>query len=75
MDCPTVLNGVIDLVHRSRGGWKIVDYKTDRDAVALPAKYAGQIADYERAWRRCEKRLGRCWLEKGERGLITEGVT
>jgi ATP-dependent helicase/nuclease subunit A len=50
----TVLNGVIDLVHRSQGGWKIVDYKTDRDgdAAALSAKYAGQIADYERAWRR-----------------------
>ena len=30
----TVLNGVIDLVHRSPGGWKIVDYKTDRDAEA-----------------------------------------
>ena len=50
----TVLNGVIDLVHRSHGGWKIVDYKTDRDgeAAGLSAKYAGQIADYERAWRR-----------------------
>jgi ATP-dependent helicase/nuclease subunit A len=50
----TVLNGVIDLVHRSQGGWKIVDYKTDRDGEAsgLSAKYAGQIADYERAWRR-----------------------
>jgi len=50
----TVLNGVIDLVHRSHGGWNIVDYKTDRDgdAAGLSAKYAGQIADYERAWRR-----------------------
>jgi ATP-dependent exoDNAse (exonuclease V) beta subunit len=49
---PRVLTGVIDLVHRAEGGWKIVDYKTDRDAAALPAKYAGQIAEYERAWRR-----------------------
>jgi ATP-dependent helicase/nuclease subunit A len=48
---PTVLTGVIDLVHRNREGWKIVDYKTDRDAAALPAKYSGQIAGYERAWR------------------------
>ena len=48
---PTVLTGVIDLVHRTEDGWKIVDYKTDRDAAALPAKYAGQIANYERAWR------------------------
>ena len=28
---PTVLTGVIDLVHRTGDGWKIVDYKTDRD--------------------------------------------
>jgi ATP-dependent helicase/nuclease subunit A len=50
---PTVLTGVIDLVHRAGGGWKIVDYKTDRDgAEGLSAKYAGQIAEYERAWRR-----------------------
>ncbi len=50
---PTVLTGVIDLVHRSGGEWKIVDYKTDRDGEAgLSAKYAGQIAEYERAWRR-----------------------
>ena len=48
---PTVLTGVIDLVHRTGDGWKIVDYKTDRDAAALPAKYSGQIASYERAWR------------------------
>ena len=51
---PTVLTGVIDLVHRSRGrvedrglqdgqGWR---------GAGLSAKYAGQIADYERAWRR-----------------------
>ena len=49
---PTVLTGVVDLVHRTLDGWKIVDYKTDRDAAALPVKYAGQIAEYERAWRR-----------------------
>jgi ATP-dependent helicase/nuclease subunit A len=50
----TVLNGVIDLVHRIQGGWRVVDYKTDRDgeAAGLSEKYAGQIADYERAWRR-----------------------
>jgi ATP-dependent exoDNAse (exonuclease V) beta subunit len=49
---PTVLTGVIDLVHRAGDGWKIVDYKTDRDAATLSVKYAGQITDYERAWRR-----------------------
>lgn len=52
--CSTVLNGVIDLVHRSHGGWKIVDYKTDCDGEAtdLSVKHTWQIADYERAWRR-----------------------
>jgi ATP-dependent exoDNAse (exonuclease V) beta subunit len=50
---PTVLAGVMDLVHRTGDGWKIVDYKTDRDGVGgLSATYAGQIAEYERAWRR-----------------------
>jgi ATP-dependent helicase/nuclease subunit A len=48
---PTVLTGVMDLVHRTGDGWKIVDYKTDRDPAAVSAKYAGQIAEYERAWR------------------------
>ena len=51
---PTVLNGVIDLVHRDRIGWKIVDYKTDRDSATagLSTKYAGQLLQYERAWAR-----------------------
>ena len=35
---PTVLTGVIDLVHRTGDGWKIVDYKTDRDAAARPCR-------------------------------------
>ena len=49
---PTVLTGVIDLVHRTPEGWQVVDYKTDRDgAESLPAKYAEQIAQYEAAWR------------------------
>ena len=50
---PTVLMGVIDLVHRTVGGWKIVDYKTDRDgAGGLSVKYAGQVAEYEQAWQK-----------------------
>jgi ATP-dependent helicase/nuclease subunit A len=49
----TVLTGVIDLVHRTGDGWKIVDYKTDKGGVrSLPEKYAGQITAYERAWGR-----------------------
>jgi ATP-dependent helicase/nuclease subunit A len=48
---PAVLTGVIDLVHRTAGGWRVVDYKTDRDgAASLDAKYAGQAAEYARAW-------------------------
>ena len=50
---PTVLTGVMDLVHRTAEGWQVVDYKTDRDGAAgLPAKYAEQIEAYEAAWRR-----------------------
>ena len=51
---PVILNGVIDLVHRSGGGWKIVDYKTDIgvEAAVLSPRYAGQVANYERAWTR-----------------------
>lgn len=48
---PGVQTGVIDLVHRTAEGWKVVDYKTDRDgAASLDAKYAGQVAEYARAW-------------------------
>jgi ATP-dependent helicase/nuclease subunit A len=50
---PTVHTGVIDLVHRTGDGWRIVDYKTDIGGVeSLPEKYGGQIAAYEHAWRR-----------------------
>ena len=50
---PTVLTGVMDLVHRTGDGWKVVDYKTDRDgAGSLSVKYAGQIAEYKRAWQK-----------------------
>jgi ATP-dependent helicase/nuclease subunit A len=50
---PTVITGVIDLVHRTQDTWKIVDYKTDIEGVeTLLSKYEGQVAAYERAWRR-----------------------
>lgn len=51
---PTVLNGVIDLVHNSDSGWKIIDYKTDKETAAesLCANYDAQILQYERAWTR-----------------------
>jgi ATP-dependent exoDNAse (exonuclease V) beta subunit len=53
VDRPTVLHGVIDLVHSSDTGWQVRDYKTG----ALPPemmveKYGPQLAAYRDAWRR-----------------------
>jgi ATP-dependent helicase/nuclease subunit A len=53
VECPTVLNGVIDLVHTSGEGWRVRDYKTG----ALPpsemaTKYGVQLAAYLDAWTR-----------------------
>ena len=49
---PTVLRGVIDLVHRAGDGWRVVDYKTDQARAAdLGAKYAAQVSVYAHAWR------------------------
>jgi len=52
---PGVLRGVIDLVYRVPGGWKLVDYKTDAvsnetDIGAQIAHYAPQIDAYARHW-------------------------
>ena len=51
---PTVVSGAIDLVHRAEDGWRIVDYKTDRnvDAAELQIRYAAQVSAYEKSWRR-----------------------
>ena len=51
---PSVLRGVIDLVHSSDKGWKVIDYKTDqvRKADELVSRYHGQIEQYVDAWRR-----------------------
>src|SRR4051812_47448089 len=50
---PTVVSGVIDLVHRAGDGWRVVDYKTDRDGgEALAGVYAEQVEAYRRAWAR-----------------------
>jgi ATP-dependent helicase/nuclease subunit A len=51
----TVLRGVIDLVYEQEGGWKLVDYKTDRiliDASELVARYGSQVVRYREAWQR-----------------------
>ena len=55
---PKVLSGTIDLIYRTIGRWRLVDYKTDTDGPAadLRARYAPQINSYERAWQRFEKR-------------------
>jgi ATP-dependent exoDNAse (exonuclease V) beta subunit len=52
---PRVVTGAIDLVHRApRGGWQLIDYKTDigLDAAAAEARYAAQVQAYTDAWRR-----------------------
>ena len=55
---PTVLRGIIDLVHRCGVGWRILDYKSDQlDGLAdvdaeLLARYGPQLAQYRLAWER-----------------------
>jgi len=55
---PVVLRGVIDLVHESAEGWRILDYKSDQlDGLAdvdaeLLARYGPQLAQYRVAWER-----------------------
>ena len=50
----TVLEGVIDLVFRERGGWVVVDYKTDPgDDPEFPSRarrYLAQVRRYGEAW-------------------------
>lgn len=55
---PVILRGVIDLVHASGGGWRVLDYKSDRlegladiDAV-LRSRYGPQLDQYCLAWER-----------------------
>jgi ATP-dependent helicase/nuclease subunit A len=52
---PTVLHGVIDLVHRAADGWRILDYKTDHAIAAEQAlldRHGTQLAHYRAAWER-----------------------
>jgi ATP-dependent exoDNAse (exonuclease V) beta subunit len=48
----TVLAGAIDLVHKSQGGWSVVDYKTDAGSRAsdLDVRYRSQIDHYAKVW-------------------------
>jgi len=54
-EIPEINRGIIDLVYRVPGGWKVVDYKTDRvtgdeEIQALVDQYAPQLDDYARQW-------------------------
>ena len=44
-----IVSGVVDLMFRESGLWKIVDYKTDVEPTNLSASYAQQLKMYERA--------------------------
>ena len=64
---PRVVRGVVDLAYRVPGGWKIVDYKTNRAATdeelaTLVDRYASQIRAYARHW---QDLTGDPVLEKG----------
>jgi ATP-dependent exoDNAse (exonuclease V) beta subunit len=50
---PTVLHGVIDLVHESGRGWQVRDYKTGALPVEeMERRYGPQLAIYRDAWTR-----------------------
>lgn len=51
----TVLRGIIDSAYRVGDGWRILDYKTDRDAddpAAMLERHGPQMAQYKSAWER-----------------------
>jgi ATP-dependent helicase/nuclease subunit A len=49
---PHVLSGTIDVVYRTAGEWRIVDYKTDVAGAADNAGYRAQLDAYAAAWPR-----------------------
>jgi ATP-dependent helicase/nuclease subunit A len=55
---PTVVRGVIDLAYRAADGWRVLDYKTDRDAAdeaAVRARHGAQVTQYGAAWERASR--------------------
>lgn len=46
-----LVQGVLDCCFEEDGGWVLIDYKTDHDAAALPARYRDQMRWYMRALR------------------------
>lgn len=64
-DGHSVLRGIIDLVYRIQGGWKIVDYKTNLaggDVDSLMEHYTVQVNNYAEKW---EDITGEKVIEKG----------
>jgi ATP-dependent exoDNAse (exonuclease V) beta subunit len=57
-----IVTGVVDLMFRESGLWKIIDYKTDVEPSSLSAAYAEQLKLYERA-------LARVGIERAESGI------
>lgn len=51
-----LFTGIMDLVYRHEGQWKIVDYKTNREkqGVDLDQVYASQLKAYKLAWKEME---------------------
>ena len=47
----TLWNGVIDLLYKKDGKWRIVDYKTNYEHEQLDYKYAEQLNAYKAAFR------------------------
>jgi ATP-dependent helicase/nuclease subunit A len=57
---PYYVKGIIDLIYKKDGEWKIVDYKTDRakrkeDYEKLQAFYRPQLTFYKQAWEEITK--------------------
>lgn len=57
---PFFVKGIIDLIYKKNGDWKIVDYKTDRakrkeDYEKLQAFYSKQLSFYKQAWEEITK--------------------
>lgn len=47
----TLWNGVIDLLYKKDGKWRIVDYKTNAEAEQLEYKYYEQLSAYKNAFK------------------------
>ncbi len=59
-DKPIVITGIIDLVFKEKGGWVIVDYKTDcpaekEDYSKLRNFYENQVLTYSKIWQKISK--------------------